>query len=303
MTAPSGLNPTIEGDSNVSLDASREHCLQVTREQAKNFYYGMKILPDAKRSAMYAIYAWMRMADDLADEAADAEQKKIRLEKFWSDTELAMDSAQSLPGGLLWPSLRNAIDGKDRLPGYLREMLEGQLLDQHKNRYATFEELYDYCYKVASIVGLTCIEVWGYEGDEETRQLAEWRGIAYQLTNILRDVREDAERDRIYLPACDFPDDRPPQPSDFLGPANDDILQRLWITIDRAEEHYRKSEPLIKLVSADSRPCLWAMTRIYHGLLEKIKKNPAAVLTTRVRLSKLQKIMIAIRAKWQSRSV
>lgn len=281
------------------LARSRERCEVLSRERARNFYYGMKLVPEPKRSAMFALYAWMREADDLADAAGQLDEKQRALEQFKALTDVATDAAtdtSALPAGDLWPGVREMVLRYQIPREYLHEMIAGQVLDQHKTRYRTFEELYDYCYKVASVVGLCCVDIWGFEGGEETRKLAEWRGIAFQLTNILRDVLEDAGRDRVYLPAEDFGVVQL-NPVMFTMGKPADVLPGLRRVAQRAIEYYTKSAPLDRRVHRDGRPCLWAMTEIYRGLLEKIVRDPMVVLSgKRVRLSGLHKAWIALRA-------
>jgi phytoene synthase len=266
----------------------------------------MKLVPEPKRSAMYALYAWMREADDLADTAGDGETKREALERFRKNTDAMIDTdpapdavTDAAEGPTIWPAVRQMARGSGVPRRYFHEMIEGQLLDQEKHRYPTFDALYGYCYRVASVVGLACIEIWGYEGDAETRQLAEWRGIAFQLTNILRDVLEDARRDRVYLPAEDF-DLHELSPTLFTMSAGEDAVAGLRRTAERAADYYERSAPLEKRVHPDGRPCLWAMTQIYRGLLIKIRRDPAAVLRDqRIRLGSLHKGWIALRASWR----
>lgn len=282
------------------LDASRAHCRELSRDRARNFYYGMKLVPEPKRSSMDALYAWMRLADDFADQPAPDAEKSAALTTFREQTHRAVDPAlrrvDDLPPGRIWPAVRDMVL-RHRLPlPYLDDMIEGQLLDQRKRRYATFDELYDYCYKVASVVGLSCIEIWGYRGGAETRQLSEWRGIAFQLTNILRDVLEDAHRDRVYVPA-DSLDLFELNPAAFLMGDRRDAARAVTRLAERAADYYRKSEPLDAQIHPDGRPCLWAMTQIYRALLEKIRRQPHAVLSDqRVRLGSPRKAWIALRA-------
>lgn len=281
------------------LHVSREHCRRLSRDRAKNFYHGMKLVPEPKRSAMDALYAWMRQADDLADAQGTLQAKSAALDGFMRETERAVDQnladPTQLPHGDLWPAVREMVLSYDIPPVYLRDMIAGQLLDQEKFSYRTFDELYDYCYKVASVVGLCCVQIWGYEGGAHTLKLAEWRGIAFQLTNILRDVTEDAERGRVYLPAEDFGAFEM-NPSIFTLGKPHDLLPAIRRTVERAAEYYEKSAPLDKLVHPDGRPCLWAMTEIYRGLLSRIRRDPAVVLRRRVRLSTPRKLWIALRA-------
>ncbi|MHB1156777.1 MAG: phytoene/squalene synthase family protein [Phycisphaerales bacterium] len=295
----------------ISLEQSQHYCEQVARERARNFYYGMKLTPGSKgpgdkRSAMYAIYAWMRLADDLADAAPgsgagnDDAAKTASLEKFRDVTMAALDGGGSggeMPGEEVWPAFMDAVKRYEIPRQYLTDMIDGQLMDMRVHRYATFDALYDYCYKVASVVGLTCIEVWGYDGGEATRKLAEQRGIAFQLTNILRDVREDAGRDRVYLPGEDF-DVFELTPSMFLFGEQAEAMEGLRKTVDRAGRYFRGSRELDRLVHRDGKACLWAMTEIYRGIFEKIRRDPAAVLRDkRIRLSSMRKGWIALRAR------
>jgi len=283
-----------------TLDQSRDYCRDVARTRARNFFYGMKLTPEPKRSAMYAIYAWMRKADDLADEVGDDEEKARRLEAFRRQTDAVTSGGAADDDDLVWPALRQVVTDYDIPVDYLHAMIDGQLLDMRVRRYDTFDQLYDYCYKVASVVGLTCIEVWGYEGGEETRQLAEWRGIAFQLTNILRDVREDAERGRVYLPAETL-GVHEVNPTMFQFGVQPEAVEGVRRVAQRAADYYERSAPLDARVHPDGRPCLWAMTAIYRGILEKIRNRPACVLAgERVRLSGPAKSWIALRAKWKA---
>jgi len=265
------------------LAASRAHCERLTRRRARNFYHGMKLVPEPKRSAMYALYGWMGQADDLADAAGTPEQKTAALEAFRRQTYRVIDpdtDPAQWPEDPIWPAVADLVRTY-RIPRkYLDQMIDGQLLDQRRSRYGSFEQLYDYCYKVASVVGLSCIEIWGYEGGAATRQLSEWRGIAFQLTNILRDVREDAGRGRVYLPAEDF-DVYELNPAMFTVGRPQAALAGFRAVIERARHHYEKSAPLDSYVHPDGR-------------------QPEAVLRgRRVRLGRLHKGWIALSAPWR----
>jgi phytoene synthase len=306
----------LTGEQSDVLRASQAYCAQVTRERAANFYHGMKLVAEPKRSANYALYAWMRLADDLADEAGELAAREVALRQFYEKTLRVIDpaggaeAARAAAGGavaggdggdeLLWPAVRDMVLRYGLPTEYLEQMIAGQLLDQKQMRYRTFGELYDYCYKVASVVGLSCIEIWGYEGGAATRQLSEWRGIAFQLTNILRDVMEDAERGRIYLPAEDF-GVYDLSPTMFTLDRSGDVVRGIGKVAQRAVEYYEKSAPLEAKVHPDGRACLWAMTRIYRGLLDQIVRDPAVVLSRRVSLSKWRKLAIAVEASWRRR--
>lgn len=296
-----------------ALAASFAHCLRVARTQARNFYYGMKLTPEPKRSAMYAIYAWMRAADDLADNAARSPETKQAIDRFREYTHDALSGRRPghaawlgdpSPHAAMWPAVEQAFRDYE-IPGqYLDAMIEGQLLDQHQAHYDTFAQLDDYCYKVAGVVGLTCITVWGYTGGEATRELAKARGLALQLTNILRDLVEDARRGRVYLPADELTQFGYAGTEDFRGAIlrqhADSRLDRLMdFQVKRAQSCYDRAASLESFVTPDCRPTCWAMMRIYLGLLEKIAADPRRVLMHRVRLSGLEKAMIALRATWR----
>ena len=300
----------------ISLEDSRAFCAKLTAAQARNFYYGMMLTPQPRRAAMYAIYAWMRAVDDLADAPSaecDDDLKRRHLEAFRRQTHrlvqeghAAFTSAAQSPEPAafapMWPAVAHAFR-EHRIPlSYLDAMIQGQLLDQSQTRYASFNQLYEYCYKVASVVGLTCIEVWGYEGGDTTRKLAEERGIALQLTNILRDLVEDAQRDRVYLPADElarFHFDSESFKRYILtpDPAKDrDFDALMAMQIQRARDFYNRTASLESHLTKSCRPTCWAMMKIYESLLCKIERQPRVVLTRRVKLNKFQKLWIAARA-------
>lgn len=292
--------------------ASLDYCHRVTRAKAKNFYYGLKLTPEPRRGAGYAIYAFMRACDDLVDAPLDEpgsagstaavppEVGIERVEFFRRQMENVL-RGQPLPPEPFWPAFRYVVQTYGLDPTHLHEMLDGQRADMVKTRYDSFEELYDYCYKVASVVGLVCIRLWGAGNVATAQKLAEYRGIAFQLTNILRDVAEDAQRDRIYLPAHElkvFGYD----PQGFKTARRDasfDALMRFQI--DRARSFYKRSEGLEAYLHPSCRPTSWALMKIYRDLLDKIDAAPEKVLTQRVRLSTLHKLSIALRAPWRKR--
>ncbi len=300
---PAALDPraTLEP----SMESSFEWCRSVSRTRARNFYYGMTLIPPAKRRAMHAVYAWMRAADDLADgpvaHNGRAQAVSDLLEAFREETRrvvTAPDLPQRSddPNGLMWPAVRKTLRDH-RIPfEYLDAMIDGQLLDVRRRAYRTFEELYDYCYKVAGVVGLTCIEVWGYDGHPETRKLAEHRGIAFQLTNILRDLVEDAARGRTYLPGEDF-EAFGLSPAQLTERRGGQAFDRFMaFQIQRAQSYYDQSMDLERRLAGSCRAASWAMMRTYQGLLSRIRQNPSRVLRGRVRLSSLRKSSIVLSA-------
>ena len=279
-----------------------KYCLEVTRRRARNFYYGLKLSPEPQRSALYAIYAWMRAADDIVDDFQGdlADSTHQRLREFRANTDAALAGE---PGNHpLWLGLAAASREFSLSPEHFHGMLEGQLDDLSKGVHESFEQLRNYCYRVASTVGLICIEIWGYT-HESARDLAIDRGIAFQLTNIVRDYKQDYDCGRIYLPLEDFAEHGidPKTLREWKKPiACHTMVMR---QVQRAAQYYDRSSGLEQLVTPSCRPTLWAMTRIYRGLLDKISRNPAnVILARRLRLSAFQKGAIALRARWQVRT-
>ena len=286
------------------LAHSREYCRQLTKEQAKNFYHGLKLLPKVKRTAMFALYAWMRLVDDLADEedGRTVRQRLDELEQWRARTHRILDGGSADgddtgPGAALWPAFAEMVRDY-RMPRHIfDDVIAGQRQDLQPEPFATFDQLHTYCYRVAGVVGLASIYIWGFEGGAQTEALAIDRGVAFQLTNILRDLREDAARGRTYLPAADLALFGATE-ADFRdgADAGRPFMDLMRFEIDRAEACYAKSAPLEDRIQADSRPTLVAMTEIYHQLLKQIAADPARVLRERVSLSLVSKLMIGWRA-------
>jgi len=283
----------------------QQYCFDVTRASAKNFFYGMKLTPEPKRSAMYTIYAFMRACDDLADDADPNDPESVERVETFRRQMLEACGGQPLSDGLseyarLWPSFRIVVKDYGIEAQHLNDMLDGQRSDLAGITYHTFDDLYQYCYRVASVVGLVCIQVWGHDNDPAVKQLAEYRGIALQLTNILRDVVEDAERGRVYLPADDmkrFGYD----PALITKRQGGEAFEKLMsFQIDRAREYYDRSAILESHINPGCRAACSVITRIYRELLEKIATRPAAVLETRVSISRLRKVKIALSAALRS---
>ena len=307
MTALSA--PTLIESPTAALARSRAYCRQLTKEQAKNFYYGLKLLPEPKRSAMFALYAWMRLVDDLADEedapghAGRSVRRRLdELERWRGQTHRILDGGSANDADIadvgreLWPAFAEMVR-QYRMPRHLfDDVIAGQRQDLQPEPFDTFEQLHQYCYRVAGVVGLASIYIWGFEGGAQTEQLAVERGVAFQLTNILRDLREDAGRGRTYLPAAELARFGV-TPDHLRGPhAPGPFVELMHFQITRAEGYYASSGPLEDRIESDSRPTLVAMTQIYHGLLKRVAEDPPRVLRERVSLSLASKLVIAWRA-------
>jgi phytoene synthase len=294
VTAPSGFSST----SAVSPAESFRYCQQVTRQEAKNFYYGLKLLPEPRRSAMFALYAYMRAVDDIADGQAGkpVSERNKALEVWTRQTDDALAGRIPEHSSALWPAFVD-MTRRYNVPAYVfQEVIAGQKQDLDGPVFEEFEPLKQYCYRVAGVVGVASIHVFGFSGGDETIDLAVKRGVAFQLTNILRDLREDALRGRIYLPRQELRAAGIGDQDLLVGKMTDALMNLMRRQIERAQSYYEQSSKLEARIEAASRPTLSAMTDIYRGLLEKISADPARVLTHRVSLSVLSKLRIAWRA-------
>lgn len=279
-----------------------EICRGIARREAKNFYYAFVALPAHKRDAICAVYAFMRHADDLSDdETQTLEQRRAKL-SAWLDAwhGVLRGEATSDP---VFIALADARARFEISPALLDELVDGTAMDLQRvtdagkyDTYGTFDDLYRYCYLVASVVGLVCIRIFGYT-DARAEKLAEETGIAFQLTNILRDVKEDVERKRVYLPLEDL--QRHGVSIEDLAslPAQVSQNQRemLRSIAARAEGYYASGEALLPLIDADSRPALWVLIAIYHRLLKQIEQSGYEVFAERAAVPTLTKLMILSR--------
>jgi phytoene synthase len=283
----------------MSLAESSEYCRQLTRAAARNFYYGLRLLPEPKRSAMFALYAYMRLVDDIADreDGGSPEQRAAALQKWREKThaalvgEITTDAQETI-----WPAFADMAK-RYQIPARLfDDAIAGQQHDLFSAGFDNFDQLHHYCYQVAGVVGVASIHIWGFEGGEETEALAVSRGVALQLTNILRDLREDAGHRRIYLPREDLHRHNVAEADLLAGRDGQAFRSLMAFQIERAESYYAKSRPLESRIAADSRPTLIAMTEIYHRLLRAIAQQPEQVLHRRISLSTWSKLRIGWRA-------
>ena len=273
----------------MNIESSYASCERVARTQAKNFYYSFLLLSRPKRRAMCAIYAFMRYCDDLSDDEG-VPDRAAAIARWRDDLQGAL--AGNAGQHELWPAFIDTVQRYAIPHQYFLDMIEGVGSDLEPRRVATFDELYQYCYRVASVVGLTIVHIFGYESPEALL-LAEKCGIAFQLTNILRDVREDAQKNRVYLPAEDF--ERFRVSVETLEP-RERFLKLMKFEADRAREYYRESAPLIGLVEPGSRASLRALIGIYRRLLDRIVASNYAVLEGRIRVPTWEKLWVLTRS-------
>jgi 15-cis-phytoene synthase len=283
-------------------------CSGIARASARNFYYAFLVLPKPKRQALCAMYAYMRRCDDLSDDPSlPPRERRVRLEA-WLDAFhhaqageptddailLALTDAQrryQIPSELLdqlaFGTLMDVPDATPEGPSQEAPATAAGLTVQ----YRSFKDLYLYCYHVASVVGLVCVKIFGYR-DANAEHLAERCGIAFQLTNIIRDVREDAGLGRVYIPLEDLQRFEL-SPADLQGtPDRARMRSLLTMEADRARDFYQSGHELIPLVSEDSQPALWVLITIYQRLLERIAQRQYDVFAEKIRLSTFEKLSV-----------
>jgi phytoene synthase len=266
-------------------------CAAITRKSSSNFYYAFMLLPKPRRRALYAVYAFCRFIDDVADDGAAREPAAL-LQRWREELDRIYGGTPTRP---ISRALADAARRFNLPKNYCAEFIAGVEMDLTRKRYQTFDELYLYCYRVASVVGLICIEIFGYR-NPGTKVYAEKLGIALQLTNILRDVREDALRKRIYLPLEDLRRFKVSE-DDILAGKHSDRFERLMaFEAARAQEFYR--EAVKNLPREDRRTLLTseAMRLIYHAILRRIERSRYRVMDRRHGLSAPRKLFLVGRA-------
>jgi phytoene synthase len=274
----------------LTVEESYRYCLKVARTRAKNFYYSFVLLSRQQRKAMCAIYAFMRYCDDLSDEPGAS---RAAVEAWKRDLDDALEGRFS--DHPVWPAFHHTVRRFGIPHEYFRQMIDGIASDLEPRRIETFDELYGYCYQVASVVGLTIIHIFGFD-TRSALPLAEKCGVAFQLTNILRDIREDAERGRIYIPAEDLRRFGVTEEDLGAGRRDEAFLRLMRFEAARARGYYSESAPLLDLIHPRSRSSLLALISIYSRLLERIEGTNYDVFSRRVRLSLFEKCWIVVRA-------
>lgn len=280
--------------------ASHEHCARVTKANAKNFYHGLRLARPEHRRGLYAVYAWMRAADDLADADAPNAAKLEGLAEFEAETR-ALFAGEPINPEAFWPALADTAARFPIDPIELERLLEGMRWDLEVGSCDTDEDLVWYCSRVASTVGLICTAIWGVRSPDaldEARRLAYLRGHAFQLTNILRDLREDLTQPghpRSYLPADSYAAFGI-TPADLLAWSRPAACARFmghWI--ERARLEYRRSRNYELTVAPAGLAASTAMRDIYRELLEQIARDPRAALRSRVTVPTSRKVVLALK--------
>jgi squalene synthase HpnC/squalene synthase HpnD len=298
--------------STATIAQSYEECHRIARASHSNFYYAFFLLPKAKRDGLAALYAFMRLVDDVADEGADLAEKQRGLAKWRAALDQAItgqeqlfdgNSSMATPAPALsgaaevLPALVDTMQRYKMAARYLHDLISGAEMDLTVQTYPTFDRLREYCYRVAGTVGLTCTHVFGFS-DARALDLAEKLGLAFQLTNIIRDVHEDYKLGRVYLPEEDL-QRYGISPEDFgRGEATLGIRELLRFEAERAWQLYEEGSALLGLIDEDSRGALWLLVHTYSALLSRIESVDYAVFGERVRLPKTEKMMFIAKARF-----
>lgn len=285
-----------------AIHHSFRYCEQLVKDSGSNFYFGMLLTPEPKRQAVYAIYAWMREIDDIADCQEPTRIRHQNLLRYYRKTRMLMMS-QEPPNpaeGKHWLAFYKTIKDYKIPLKYFKEMVLGQLQVIHQKPIETFSDLYRYCYRVASTVGLILIHIWGYCGGEKTEKAAEYRGIAFQLTNILRDIIPDAHEGMSYLPKDMYNDsiakhaqDKTKLPKKLEQTVKDLIFQ--------TQNYFEKSASLEQFVHEDGFISLRVMSDFYFSIFKKIRNNPIIIFKTKVSLGNFKKLYLILKILFEAK--
>jgi squalene synthase HpnC/squalene synthase HpnD len=281
---------------------SYEECYRVARASHSNFYYAFFLLPRSRRDGLAALYAFMRLVDDVADENQDATAKQRGLAKWRAALDEAVTAhgdarTSAQPGAGVLPALVDTMRRYNMPARYLHDLISGAEMDLTVKSYPTFDRLREYCYRVAGTVGLTCTHVFGFR-DARALDLAEKLGLAFQLTNIIRDVHDDYAMGRVYLPDEDLAQYNV-KPEDFArGEATLGVRELLRFEAQRAWQCYEEGAALLDLIEPESRAALWLLVHTYSALLARIEEMDFAVFGERVRLSKAEKLVFIAKARF-----
>jgi len=288
----------------ISVEQAYTQCRAIAKREAKNFYYSFVALPPHKSDAMCAVYAFMRKADDLADdESLSIPERRQRMALWLEDWRQARVGATT--GDAVFVALNDAQRRFQIPDDLLEKLVQGTTLDIQETKpgvsileidgkpyevYESIAALYDYCYLVASVVGLVCIRIFGYHG-AEAEKLAEETGLAFQITNILRDVKEDGERGRIYLPLDEL-QATGLMPADVIQGDPQRLRPVMLSLAAKAKAMYLASDRLIPMLDGDSRAAMWVLAKIYRMLLERIEREDFDVFSRRVSVPTATKLRV-----------
>ena len=281
---------------NHHLRESYSHCHRVTRRAASSFYYSFYLLPKPQRDSMSALYAFLRKTDDIADDEIPVDEKRSELESW----QAKLDAA--LQGDTQDPVMRALVDtiARYEIPlQYFRDAVDGAKMDLDVDRYETFEELNQYCYRAASVVGLACLRIWGCT-DPRAEEPAIKCGLAFQLTNIIRDVAEDAARGRIYLPLEDLRHFGCSEKDILSRRFTDNVAQLISFEANRAQAFYVQASSLESFLPRDGRRAWRVMMATYRELLDELWRRKYNIFGPRVQFSRFKRLRLVLRGLFSS---
>jgi squalene synthase HpnC/squalene synthase HpnD len=296
-SAPLAGAPGSAAKDSEAVRDSYSECNRIARAAHSSFYVAFFGLPREKRNALCALYAFNRLVDNVSDEPGDIESKRRGLARWRALLDEV--AAGKTDGHVILPALADTISRYGIPTRYFHDLILGAEMDLTIGSYPTFDRLSEYCYRVAGTVGLTCLHVFGFS-DAKAPDLAEKLGLAFQLTNIIRDARADVEIGRVYLPQEDL-DRFHCQARDLSGPLTPQLRELLEFEADRAWRFYDEGARLIQDVDSDSRATLWALVRTYSSLLNRIEECGFDVFSSRVSLSTAEKLQYLLKAGMSER--
>ena len=287
------------------LAVSYKFAADAVKRSGSNFSHAFLVLPRERRLAFCAVYAFMRFCDDVSDSDEPMENKReglrlcrVLLDEAAGETRDTVEASPDARTSLILPAFRDTLQRYSIPARYFHWIIDGAEMDLYADRCETFEDLYKYCFHVASAVGLVCLRIFGFREEEKERaeKLAEQCGVAFQLTNILRDIREDAERGRIYLPMEDLRRFKYTENDLRNGVVNDNFRALMRFESERARVYYGEARKLLPLVAHTGRPSLWVMIEVYSRIFERIVESGFDVFQRRVRLNRNEKFSIVLKA-------
>ena len=274
-----------------TLEESYAYCTDLTRRRARNFYYAFITLPKEKRKAIYAAYAFCRLSDDYSDEEIPLDEKAALLTGLHRELDEAFEGNPESP---LFVALLDSCRKFGIPKDYFHEIINGVEMDLVTNSYQSFEDLYQYCYHVASVVGLVSIEIFEYT-DSRAKEFATDMGIAMQLTNILRDIEEDCGRGRVYLPLNELAEHGVTPESLQAGDTGPEFREMMVQQVNRARDYFERSAGLLPLLAPRSRLCPAVLRALYSKLLDRIEARDYNVFGERITLSSREKLGLTAR--------
>ncbi len=292
-----GIGTKAESPDQAAVRRAYAECRAITKASSTNFYYGFLTLPPAKRQSIYAAYAFCRLCDDIVD---DPERRPTAAKQLDDVRKRLSDAYDGRPDGPIWVALSHSREQYGIPMAPFADVIDGCEMDLTKSTYETFGEVTQYCRRVASAVGLIVIHICGYENDRAVEYAIDL-GIAMQLTNILRDVEEDAQAGRVYLPREEL--ERFGYSTDELmaGTVNEPFRNLMRFQVERARRYFESGSRLFPLMDRRSRACPRTMASVYRGLLDRIEASGYDVFSGKIELSPASKAVLAARLWLQSR--